>query len=173
MKKSISSVVLTSLSLIELSLASSTFRMDIVKNRDVEAAQMLRRDSTITAALTNGKNLYYTNVTVGTPGQRVALQIDTGSSDVWIPSVSNQGCLAGTCIYGSCTSKSYVIQRIPFTYIYYSCLHFPLSIICAKKDFPEQLTPTNLPHILSVQRAISISYTVTELAPLETTSKIP
>jgi hypothetical protein len=118
MKKSISSIVLTSLSLIELSLASSTFRLDIVKNQDVEAAQILRRDGTVFEALTNGMSLYYANVTVGTPGQSFSLQIDTGSSDVWFPSVSNPTCVAGGCIYGSCKSnKSHMPERILSSHI--------------------------------------------------------
>lgn len=171
MKASISSIFLTSLSLIELSLASSTFRMDIVKNRDVEAAQILRRDSTVTAALTNGKSLYYANVTVGTPGQNIALQVDTGSSDVWMSSISSPGCVSSTCIYGSCTSKSHGANS--FSYTHYCCLHFPPLMIYAKKDLPEQLIQINLLHTPSARWVISGSNTVMVQALLETTSKIP
>jgi hypothetical protein len=59
----------------------------------------------------------------------------------------------------------------PHTYCFY--LHSPLSMIYAKKDFPEQLTRISLPHTPSAQRAISISHMVMGQGPLETISKIP
>ena len=48
-----------------------------------KAAQ--KRDlSPVTLGNAVGYGLYYVNASVGTPGQAVALQIDTGSSDVWV-----------------------------------------------------------------------------------------
>lgn len=38
--------------------------------------------------------LYLVNVTVGTPGQKLSLQLDTGSSDIWLPSSSSTQCSA-------------------------------------------------------------------------------
>ncbi len=49
-------------------------------------------------AVFNG--LFYVNATVGTPPQPVQLQIDTGSSDVWVFDVNacqEVGCLGGSC----------------------------------------------------------------------------
>jgi hypothetical protein len=48
--------------------------------------------------------LYWVNATVGTPGQLVQLQIDTGSSDVWVFGPhscvqSTSPCLGGYCKY--------------------------------------------------------------------------
>jgi Eukaryotic aspartyl protease len=154
MKNSISSIVLTSLSLTELSLASSTFRIDITKLAE-EKAQILRRDNSVTAALTNGKIFYYTNVTVGTPGQQLALQIDTGSSDVWMPSISSPGCISGSCAYGSCKS---LLQ-----FLVLSAFVAPNTF--AKTYISAQSTPTNLPRTLLVRKRNSKSYIVMERVP--------
>ena len=48
--------------------------------------------------------LFWINATVGTPGQLVQLQIDTGSSDIWVFGArscieSYSGCLGGFCEY--------------------------------------------------------------------------
>ena len=61
----------------------------------------------MTASLGNDlfDGLYYVNVSVGTPAQDLALQIDTGSSDTWIPSSDAPICRsrrAGGCPGGSC-----------------------------------------------------------------------
>lgn len=48
--------------------------------------------------------LFWVNATVGTPGQLVQLQIDTGSSDIWMFGArscaqTTSGCLGGFCEY--------------------------------------------------------------------------
>ena len=48
--------------------------------------------------------LFLVNATVGTPGQQVQLQIDTGSSDIWMFGARScaqavQGCIGGSCKY--------------------------------------------------------------------------
>lgn len=102
MKTTIFSGLLAAAYLLET--VSAAIRIPIVKNREVEAAQ-LRKRGTVTETLGNAKQLglYYANITAGTPGQALALQVDTGSSDVWLPSSSaklcqsSQGCTGGTC----------------------------------------------------------------------------
>ncbi|CZR55794.1 related to acid proteinase PEPI precursor [Phialocephala subalpina] len=102
------------------SLASaSTIQFNIARNPAAEEAQLTRRQltnlykraGTVNVALTNAENqgLYFANVTVGTPGQNLALQIDTGSSDVWVPSTTASLCgnaKEGGCPNGAFNSKS-------------------------------------------------------------------
>ncbi|KAK9359782.1 aspartic peptidase domain-containing protein [Lipomyces starkeyi] len=48
--------------------------------------------NTVQEILDNYDYLYYANVSVGTPGQNLRLQIDTGSSDIWVQSGENRFC---------------------------------------------------------------------------------
>lgn len=45
---------------------------------------------------------YFATCTLGTPGQHVTLQLDTGSSDIWVPSSSASVCDDNACSLGSC-----------------------------------------------------------------------
>ncbi|KAE8447062.1 hypothetical protein EG329_011197 [Mollisiaceae sp. DMI_Dod_QoI] len=101
-------------------VAGNTIQFDIARNLNGETAQLqrrqiarsvqgnlLKRAATVNAALTNDENegLYFANVSVGTPGQNMALQIDTGSSDVWVPSNTAQIC--GDAKDGGCPDGSF------------------------------------------------------------------
>lgn len=74
---------------------------DIAKSRRRALANLARRNlarrDTVSATLANYRSLYQINVTVGTPGQRIGLQIDTGSSDVWFPYAASVQCTEGGC----------------------------------------------------------------------------
>jgi hypothetical protein len=111
--------LLTTTTLLSLffALASAQLRLDVQKNFDAQdkqlkARQLARRGiskraDSVLAGLTNDEveGLYFANVTVGTPGQTLGLQIDTGSSDVWVPSSTARFCeeaREGGCPLGSC-----------------------------------------------------------------------
>lgn len=113
---SLSLLLALSSAILPAAATDGTLRWDIQKNTANEAAQLkarglgLRRratSGTVQANLGNAEQagLYYANVTVGTPPQDLSLQIDTGSSDVWVPSAQSsycqntaqEGCPGGSC----------------------------------------------------------------------------
>ncbi len=112
MKSSIASGLLAASSLasslVSAQDAPGTLSLKIVKNRHVERAQLAKR-GTVQTALGNYQQmgLYAVNATIGTPPQSFTLQLDTGSSDVWVPSskasmctdIANGGCPVGSCEY--------------------------------------------------------------------------
>jgi hypothetical protein len=74
----------------------------------------LARRGTITESLLNnhtGSTLYLATISVGTPAQTISLDIDTGSSDVYVIATGADectsaeviaqygGCFGGTCMY--------------------------------------------------------------------------
>lgn len=72
-----------------------------------------RRSATIDGTLSNQKvqGGYFINVEVGTPSQNITLQLDTGSSDVWVPASTAAICTDVSqqnpgCTFGSCKTKS-------------------------------------------------------------------
>ncbi|KAF2090906.1 acid protease, partial [Saccharata proteae CBS 121410] len=68
--------------------------------------RLARRQKTVQTSLANFESLYQINITVGTPGQTLGLQIDTGSSDVWFPSSSSSDCQQNECVGGAFDSDS-------------------------------------------------------------------
>ncbi|KAH8669449.1 aspartic peptidase domain-containing protein [Tricladium varicosporioides] len=106
------------------SLASAnTLQMDIARNPIVHESQLRRRQlenqlasrglearaGTVTAGLFNDlqAGLYEANITIGTPGQTLQVQIDTGSSDVWVPSSSLQICSQPVSSGGGCDGGTF------------------------------------------------------------------
>lgn len=89
----------------------------ISRRTDVAAGVVLRRDlfgrATITETLQNNGTLYQADVTVGTPPQQFSLQLDTGSSDVYIMDMNCDQCVSaavqaknhGGCYGGTCMSR--------------------------------------------------------------------
>lgn len=93
--------------------ASDKFVHIPVTRQKAQAGESLRRRAgPISVTLGNADVLYYANVTVGTPAQFIQLQVDTGSSDVWMTSSSaayckqsRYNCEGGT--FNSATSTTY------------------------------------------------------------------
>ena len=84
---------------------------NIEKRRSEEDKTLdTRQARTIEEVINNDKTKggYFATCKIGTPGQDVTLQLDTGSSDIWVPDsganicaqsrVSN-GCELGSCKY--------------------------------------------------------------------------
>ncbi|QKX59884.1 uncharacterized protein TRUGW13939_07026 [Talaromyces rugulosus] len=61
-----------------------------VQRHRTSAESLRKRDSTLDVTITNADAvLYVVNVTLGTPPQEFSLQLDTGSSDLWVNSAGN------------------------------------------------------------------------------------
>ena len=81
---------------------------DLTKVHDRRSPALYRRNSApLEESVKNEQSQggYFATVSVGTPGQKVSLQLDTGSSDLWVPSVKADICREakdGGCSQGSC-----------------------------------------------------------------------
>lgn len=60
-----------------------------------------RQDKTVDVTLDNTESLYFTNLTLGTPGQELRLHLDTGSSDLWVNVPDSSICRQGNCMGGT------------------------------------------------------------------------
>ena len=111
-----------------ISPALALVKFPIARRNDLPANHMSRRHlerrGTITESLANnhtGSTLYLATVTVGTPGQTIALDIDTGSSDVYVIATNADecteaaleaeygGCFGGTCKYDRFLRRDFLL----------------------------------------------------------------
>lgn len=62
---------------------------------------------------------YYTDCEMGTPGQKVTLQLDTGSSDIWVPDSATSVCENNGCQFGSCmwSAPPFRFQSLPLFFL--------------------------------------------------------
>jgi hypothetical protein len=96
-----SGLLLTSLASV-VSAHPKVVQMDM--GRISERKVMAKRSSDFTVQLGNAATtgLYYVNASVGTPVQSVQLQIDTGSSDVWMFGPNSCNSSTSQCLGGDC-----------------------------------------------------------------------
>merc|ERR1711977_374744 len=89
-------------SLFTLLVAAGTFvRSEVIRiplqkrfqHRSHEVLSLLKRDAfNLSAQNIISAGGYYSDIEVGTPGQKLTLHLDTGSSDTWVNSVASDIC---------------------------------------------------------------------------------
>lgn len=84
--------------------AGKTIQWDIQKNNHRKAMSGKRATSTYSEVITNENTEggYFATCAIGTPSQNMTMQLDTGSSDIWIPWVSAILCEEYECSLGTC-----------------------------------------------------------------------
>lgn len=112
----LSLLVATAAALFSLAVADASpkvfaldFKKEIVRDSASNARRLIRRAKTVEAGITNEQILYLINITIGDPPQDFSLQLDTGSSDTWVPAVESDICRLGgaaACSLGAYDSGS-------------------------------------------------------------------
>lgn len=110
MKNSSTSIGALTLALLPSIFAQQTpgtLKLDIARRRVDPNLLSRRADGSATASLLNNisASAYVVSVSVGTPPQNLTLQLDTGSSDTWVPATNASVCDQDGCFYGSCESS--------------------------------------------------------------------
>ncbi len=106
--------------------ASDFLQLDFTK-KAIHADGGIHQKRSVDVSLINSKTplnqlQYWVNVTVGTPSQKLALQLDTGSSDMWILSTEAQTCKQGYCtngVFDPSKSSTYKVVANDFNASYY------------------------------------------------------
>ncbi|KAI0107754.1 aspartic peptidase domain-containing protein [Nemania sp. FL0031] len=85
-----------------------------------------RADGTVVEVISNEKMRggYFASCSVGTPAQQITLQLDTGSSDIWVPASTadvcqpnGQGCALGSYDANESSSASLVNENFEIAYV--------------------------------------------------------
>jgi hypothetical protein len=99
-------------SLLASAASAQVVKWDIEKRHNATPRLPRRASDTVEEVISNEKMRggYFASCSVGTPPQKVTLQLDTGSSDIWVPATSSQVCQpnGNGCQLGSC-------KRVPIS----------------------------------------------------------
>ena len=97
--------------------SAKTVKLGFWKDKGQHKSTLSRRSDDIPEQLTGDSSRveYFINITIGTPPQRFALQLDTGSSDTWVPSADSYSCSDDGCsdygAYNKNVSSTYSLIR--------------------------------------------------------------
>lgn len=108
MRTSTRSAIATGLFLPAVAHAAGVVQWDIHKKHH-PAYRLGRRAATTKQEVINNyvsRGGYFATCSLGTPPQELVLQLDTGSSDIWVPSSQAEVCSEGDCTLGTCTYRS-------------------------------------------------------------------
>ena len=105
---------------IGLDIARSNNALNIIATRK----RLAERQNVVSESLDNEQNLYYADVTVGTPQQTLRLPIDTGSSDMWtnianstLCSSASNVCQGGTYDPTSSSTYRFINNNFNISYV--------------------------------------------------------
>lgn len=98
-------IVVSAALLAPTACATGVVQWDISKRQDATSKLGKRQAGTQQEVIQNSlaRGGYFATCTVGTPAQDVIIQLDTGSSDIWVPASTANVCDEGACTLGSCT----------------------------------------------------------------------
>lgn len=120
---------LLTLSAVSLSAANpvtspKVFGLEFTKTVKRTEAGPLYRRGTVLGDISNEQIYYQANVTIGSPPQTFGIQLDTGSSDLWVPAASSdicaepQSCLMGSFDYTQSKSFDFLPEAPHFEISY-------------------------------------------------------
>jgi hypothetical protein len=94
-------------------LAAGTLDLALFKQANPQfRSQFSRHDAFDTSVFTERGFAYYLNIFVGTPGQLQTVQLDTGSSDLFVTSSTAAYCQESTCMGGTFDSSKSPTSQI-------------------------------------------------------------
>ncbi|KAI1361817.1 aspartic peptidase domain-containing protein [Xylaria arbuscula] len=110
---------LATTSLLVSAASAQVVQWDIQRRENPAPRLRKRADNSVEEVITNERMRggYFASCTVGTPAQELTLQLDTGSSDIWVPATEASVCQdtsdGGGCTFGSFDyEKSSTLEEI-------------------------------------------------------------